>query len=151
MSITVTFEGWDEGQLRDALLDRAAHVVRERVDATVEDLLRERVAATVSRVADAAVLEAVKAELALGFRKTDRYGGATGERVSLGQMVEAALERKTRDSYGGTEQTIAESIIKKAVHEYLQKECSEVVSAVKKELAEKMRAGAAARIVEVLK
>ena len=126
--LILTVTGADESAIIEGttrlLADRVHDEVKKLVKATVE----REVQAHVDRFSETAIREAVEAVLAEGWQKTDQWGEARGQRMSLKERIGEWLSGKS-DSYA--RETRVEKIVAATVEATLKGELQGQVESAK--------------------
>lgn len=113
----------------------AAEAVREHFDATI----KARIESTVDEV------------LAEGWRKTDSYGNATGDRVDLKGRINEVITTKVRDGYSGPQYTLSEKLVADSVKEVMTSGLKHELEAARKSLRDQLDTAVTAKVAATIK
>lgn len=104
--------------------DGYATPFKERIEAIVEERVRTWVDAEIEKLGGGAIEKAVAAVLAEGWQETNRYGEATGKRMTLKERIASMIVEPIGDynGKGPRMQKIAEDVLTKAIHSEFGKE-----------------------------
>jgi hypothetical protein len=140
-------DGGEPSELGKQLGRAVGRAVNARIEQIAVSLVREAFdTAIVERIA-----AAVDAVLAEGWRKTNSYGDAVGDRVDLkGRISEVILEKKS-EGYQGAKYTLAESLVRERVTEVMDRDLKAEVEKAKASLRAQLDAAVTAKFVETLK
>ena|SRR3990167_3539284 len=132
--ITVTFEGWDEERIVEAVAQKLAEKTDARVKEQVQKLVEAAVAKAVEKTTAKRIGELVEAVMVEGLPVPNNYGEVTAQRRTVLDVVRSYLALGKTDGYGKTIASVAAQTIEKHVAFLWDKELTETREALKAEL-----------------
>lgn len=143
IDLEAVFGETEEFSLRDAIIERAAELLFERMESGLGEAIKQRVQA-VDEVAHAEVIKIVREAMAQPIQRHTRWGEKVGETTTVLEIAREHLQAffdkpQKRDSYGRSEgsQNLA-GLIEQTVTEAIGREFRPAVQAAREQVQKRV-------------